>query len=451
MSTSIQVFKGKEKAKNSVVKKTAKFIVNYKKWILGSVLTSVLIVAGLTSCYLYLQRTISAPTIQPVADIVNTSLYLKSEENFVVTIKNNDYYATKKADNLYEVEVKLEDGNHEYTIYGLKSLKFITIKSNDSSTYEVKIDTTKPKIISNTIQEIYHEPKQVFEFKTSEPTKLSINDKETTCTDDRETYKCSFDFTSEGRQSIAVKLTDEGGNSSSIDVDTLFTPKPTLDCGQAIPTETQQTKISLECKVNKEGSLFIGEKETDVVVNAPLVVDIPLPLEGKNSTVLKFKDTYDLESILELSINRDSTAPIANFNFLDSKKVFQQGTVGIGFTSNENANAKVRFYPINNFFETDQLAKQILGSGNFVYEGGQTFEAAINAGQPVTYSTPNNFALCQVLSATNKNCFSPGIVGIEVILTDALGNSRAYLCNNWLATDTAKLEGLEATTCQERK
>ena len=447
MTNTIQKFKGK---KSNFGRSLHFFLKKHSKVFYLLIAVVILLVAGLVAYYVVQQESVTVPEIETPPSINNSALYFKSEANFVVNINKQHFVAEKKADNLYETNIDLNDGIYDYTLSGLKQNRLFTVKSKPTVTKKIKIDKTKPQIKEENVATIYHEPKQVIEFKSSEPVTVTINNQDATCTNEKASYKCNFEFTKEGKQELSIVLKDKANNTTTLTTETLYTPKPLLNCGQ-LPIETNQAKINLECTVNKEGTLLVNNKEINTIVKAPFPVEIELSTEGKNIVPLVFTDTYNLNSTIELVINKDSTAPTAEFNFLDTKKVFQQGTVGVGFISNENAKAKVRFYPINNFFETDALAKQILGSGNFVYEGGQTFEADVVAGQAVSYTTPNNFALCQILSATNKNCFSPGIVGIEVILKDKFENTRTYLCNNWLATDTAKLEGLEATTCQERK
>lgn len=406
--------------------------------------------------YYLLTRELNVPKISQPDNITNDVITFTSEDRFAAKINNNKIISDRIADNLYKIELPQKNGIYDYELFGYNKSKLFSVYSRNSISGQVEADYEEPVIQNLELAPMYNEENITISFDANEAAQTVINNEEKNCTASDETvaeenitYTCEIKFETEGENELNFAFVDNAGNTSKENLNTIFTPLPELACSQ-VPEITNQTSISIECTTNKEGLLFINGQEYNPNAGQASSYEINLIEESENNIELKFIDTYELENTQNLKIIRDTTGPTSEFTFLDSKKQFQTGSIGIGFKSSEKANVKVSFFPINNFFETDELAKQILDSGNFVYEGGQNFEQAVEAGEEVNFTTPNNFALCQILTATNKNCFSPGVVGIEINLTDVLGNSRNYLCNNWLTTSTAQLDGLDATTCQEK-
>ena len=400
--------------------------------------------------YNLLARTTTLPEVTLPPEISNQVSQIRSEKPFLVVLKGEKTESIKEADNLYTFTFSEKSGPYVYRVYGVKSTPFYTVRSSQYLGGSLVQDLESPVISNLEVAERYLESQVEFRFQTSEEVQVLINEEEGKCAEADLIYTCFFTFKEEGSKNLEFSFIDSANNLTQTTVQTLYTPRPEIACEGEVPGRTNQLSFELACTLNKEGELFLNGEEVDFTPRQAETITFNLIDEGENTLELRFVDTYDLEVVQTYEVVRDTTAPTAEFTFLDTKKIFQEGTVAVGFTVNEAANAQVRFYPVNNFFETDDLARQILQSGNFVYEGGESFGRELAAGQEARFETSNNFALCQVLSPTNKNCFSPGVVGIETILTDELGNQRTYLCNNWLATDTARLEGLEATTCQER-
>ena len=424
-----------------------------KRWLLwGVLLLAATVFFGLGLNYRLLTRSVELPTMDLPADTVNKPVRLTAASPFELVLNGEKQPARREADNLYVAEFPATSGLYEYRIYGTRWNRLYTVRSSQSLSGTVEQDFEPPKITNFTLEEVYHEPLLEIDFEASERVALSFNDEEVECAQETLNYTCTYDFETEGEKELVVEFTDQAGNAVRENYQVLYTPLPKIDCTGEVPEQTRELAVTLQCRFNKEGELFVAGEEINFTPRAEELqtITLNLPEEGSNTLTLKFVDTYDFEDTLTYEITRDTTAPTAEFTFLDSKKVFQEGTIGVGFRADEAAEVAARFYPVNNFFETDALAQQILESGNFVYEGGESFSGSVEAGQEVSYSTVNNFAMCQILTPTNKNCFSPGMAAIDITLTDPLGNTRAYRCNNWITTATAPLDGLEATTCQER-
>ena len=423
------------------------------RWLLWAILlfaATVFFVLGLN--YNLLARLTQAPELKLPPTLISEPVRLQASTPFTARINDERVEAVQEADNLYTLQFPAESGVYDYRIYGLRQNQLFTVHSHEVLTGTVTQDLEPPQIERFVLSDLYHDPVVEFGFEASEVITLEFNDEMVECVVEDLTYQCRYDFETEGEKNLVVTFTDQAGNTVTEQVQTLYTPLPEISCEGEVPERTRETTLTLQCRLNKEGELFVAGEEINFTPRAeePEAITLNLVEEGPNTIELKFVDTYDLEDTLTYEVTRDTTAPTAEFTFLDTKKVFQEGTIGVGFTSSEQADVTTRFYPVNNFFETDALARQILESGNFVYEGGEEFTGTIAAGQEVTYATTNNFAMCQILTPTNKNCFSPGMAAIDITLTDELGNQRAYRCNNWITTATAPLDGLEATTCQER-
>ncbi len=403
--------------------------------------------------YYSITKNLSLPEIITPSEITNDKITFESNKPFVAKINSKKHFADKIADDKFIVDIEENSGIYNYELYGHHKSKVFDILSKETSKGEILADYEEPEVSKIELKKMYNLPKEDFTISSNEEIIIEQNNKELQCQSTPASnileYNCPLEFEKEGEINLNYSFKDTAGNITSQEISTIYTPSPEISCN-VIPSITKESTIEVECTPNKEGLVTIEEKEFDINANSQNTFPINLVEEGENNINIVFTDTYDLKTEQNLKIIKDTTAPSAEFTFLDDKKEFQTGTIGIGFKTSENANIKVNFYPINNFFETDELAQQILNSGNFVYEGGQTFEQSIVAGEEVNLSTPNNFALCQILTANNKNCFSPGVVGIDINLTDELGNSRNYLCNNWLTSSTAQLDGLESTTCQEK-
>ena len=414
------------------------------------VLLALLIVIGLFSNYLLLSRSVELPKITKPDELTNAQLVFTAPRLFGVTIDDQELSAEKIDESSYRIiYTPTNSGTLNYTAYGIKKNRLFNVRSKDTSTGTVTVDLDPPQISEVKLEPLYTEPEAAFTFLIDEASTITISDQEASCTTS-DVVNCPLVFTEEGKQSITLTAIDLAGNSSTTPLTTVYTTKPELICNESeLPPATTQQTVSVTCTTNKEGVVIAQSKEYDPIPGTPFQIDYDLPEEGTNKIFAEFTDTYDLNTTIERDIVKDTTAPTANFTFLDSKKVYQQGEISIGFAASEDAQAEVTIRPANNLFETDGLAQELIKSGKFAYEGGQTFAVALTGGQSQTFSTPNNLAICNILSSTNKNCFSPAIAAIEVTLTDALGNSRNYTCNNWIATDTAQLDGLESTACTE--
>jgi hypothetical protein len=420
-----------------------------KKILILTILVVFFIVAGLFSLQKTISKNILIPEVSIPPQLSSEKVVFKSEKNFVTELDGDYIKATKEADNLFIVTVPNKDKTYNYKLYGLQSNKVFSIKSEKFQTGSFETDFTPPDIQLNKIDDIYNQKDIKIQLVTNEEVKTSINDKHVECNLDKSVFTCSYEFEKEGNQELSFKFEDKAGNKTEKISNVLYTPLPKITCDNQIPERTNLIELILNCTVNKEGKVLYQNKEYQTSVNTPFEIKAQLT-EGANNVDILFQDTYKLESTFTAKTIRDTQAPTANFTFLDVKKIYQQGTVGIAFTSSENATASVRFYPVNSLFQVNSAARELLENKAFTYEGGQSFEQKVEMNKNSAFSTPNNFAICLNLSLNNKNCLSPGIIAIDITLVDDLGNKRVYTCNNWIATDTAKLEGLEATTCLEK-
>lgn len=419
--------------------------------ILGVVSIVSLLFFGVALNYYLLARSVELPEIFTPGEVTNEQIIFKSEDLFGARINNEFIEASQSAGNLWEIELPEISGKYEYELFGISKNRFFTLESPDTIVGAIEADFERPVVQADNLESMYNEPNIVLDLELNEDVQIEINEEVVSCNQSNFTYSCDLEFEDEGEQNIMVKLTDKAGNVATQEFKTIYTPLPELECNEdAITTPTSADSFTLQCTTNKEGIVTAQSKEYNPIPEEIFEIPIQLSSEGVSNIFVEFKDTYDLLSNVEFDVEKDSTPPEAEFTFLDSKKLYLDGYITIKLKSNEDANATVKMYPLNNYFETDEIAKQILNSGNFQYQGGETFVQELAAGTEYEFSTINNFALCQIISDSNKNCFSPTVAAIEITLKDSLGNESKYLCNNWIASETALLDGLEATTCQPR-